>query len=264
MGTQARTTVLIPTYMEAGTICRLIDQLRDHLPDAHVLVVDDQSPDGTAALVRESYRDSPAVEVILRRGARGFGAAMSEGVMRFLASSADRLITIDADLSHDPALTTRMLDQLQPGGIVIGSRYLYGTPQADWAVGRMLISIVGNRYIRWITRLPAADCTSGFRCYSRAALERAGFTGTRARGYAFEVEILYRIWRAGCPIAEVPIRYRDRLVGDSKLDLKIVVESLIVPWRLVRQARRQPPAVPRQPAASADQTGATPLARTSS
>jgi dolichol-phosphate mannosyltransferase len=248
--TGARTTVLIPTYMEAGTICRLIDQLREHLPDAHTLIVDDQSPDGTAALVRETYAHLAAVEVVTRTGPRAFGAAMREGMQRFLASGADRLITIDADLSHDPALTTRMLERQLPGGVVIGSRYLHGTREADWAVGRMLISILGNRYIQRVTGLPVADCTSGFRCYSRAALEQVDFGAVRARGYAFQVEVLYAVWRAGCPLVEVSIGYRDRLVGESKFDLGMIVESLIAPWRLVRHARQTRRAAPGQPAAS--------------
>jgi len=237
--------------MEVGTIGRLIDQLRQHLPNAHILVVDDQSPDGTAELVRQQYAGVPTVEVVLRPGPRGFGAAMREGIERFLASPAEHLITIDADLSHDPALTTRMLERLAPSGVVIGSRYMHGAPRADWAVARMLISILGNRYVRRITGLPIADCTSGFRCYTRSALESIDRAGLRARGFAFQVETLYRLWRAGCPVAEVPIVYRDRLVGESKLDGAVIAESLLVPWRLrwrggaaTGQRRAAPPAAP--------------------
>jgi dolichol-phosphate mannosyltransferase len=248
--------ILVATYMEVGTIGRLIDQLRQHLPDAHILVVDDQSPDGTAELVRRRYAGVPTVEVVSRPGPRGYGAAMREGFERFLASPAEHLITIDADLSHDPALTTRMLERLAPSGVVIGSRYMHGAPRADWAVARMLVSILGNRYVRRITGLPIADCTSGFRCYSRAALERLDLARLRAHGFAFHVETLYAIWRAGCPIAEVPIVYRDRLVGESKLDRAVIAESLLVPWRLRRhggaatvRGRLTAPAAP-EPAAS--------------
>jgi len=262
--TDRRTTVLIPTYMEAGTICRLVDQLRSHLPEAHVLVVDDQSPDGTAALVRATYGRLPNVEVVSRSGPRGYSAAMQEGLRRFLSSASEQLITIDADLSHDPALAVRMSEQVPAGGVIIGSRYLRGAHEADWAVFRMLISIFGNRYIRSITGLPVFDCTSGFRCYTRAALERIDVAAVRARGYAFQVEVLHQMWRAGCPIVEVPIRYRDRLVGESKLDLPIVFESLLVPWRLMRQGRRRAADVVPQPATPVEGTGTTPLAQSPS
>lgn len=259
----APTMVLVPTYMEAGTICRLIDQFRQHLPDAHVVVVDDQSPDGTAALVQQRYAHQPDVEVVIRRGPRGFSASMCEGLQIFLSSGALQVITIDADLSHDPALAVRMLDRLEPNGLVIGSRYLHGTRQADWAVARMLISIFGNHYIRAVTGMPVWDSTSGFRCYSRAAVERSELDRVRSNGYAFQVETLYRIWRAGCPIVEVPIVYRDRLVGESKLSWRIVSESLWLPWaiRFAHVARRSGatrPASARAEAPPLPTTGKTP------
>jgi dolichol-phosphate mannosyltransferase len=232
--------VLVATYMEAGTICRLVDQLLAHLGDAHVLIVDDRSPDGTADLVRRRYRDRPVVEVVSRDGRRCYSLAMREGFRRFLDSDAERLLTIDADLSHDPALTTRMLERIEPGGVVIGSRYLRGAARADWAVARMRISILGNRYVRLVTGLPVTDCTSGFRCYTREAAEVIAHSDAgsfRARGFAFQVEALYVAWRAGCPLVEIPIVYRNRLVGESKLSMRILAESLIVPWRLVGRHR---------------------------
>jgi dolichol-phosphate mannosyltransferase len=235
--------VLVATYMEVETICRLIDLLRHHLGDARVLIVDDRSPDGTAELVRHRYRGVPSVEVVSRTGPRCYSLAMRDGFSRFLASDAERLITIDADLSHDPALAARMLDRIAPAGVVVGSRYLRGAARADWAVARMRISILGNRYIRLVTGLPVTDCTSGFRCYTREAAEVIAHSEARhfhARGFAFQVEALYLAWRAGCAIAEIPIVYRDRLVGQSKLSPRILGESLIVPWRLVRRYR--PPA----------------------
>jgi dolichol-phosphate mannosyltransferase len=239
--------VLVATYMEVGTICRLVEQLRQHLPEARILIVDDQSPDGTAAQVRRRFGHLASVEVVSRPGPRGYSAAMREGFARFLVSDAAQLITIDADLSHDPALVTRMLERVPPDGVVIGSRYLHGAPRADWAVARMLISILGNRYVRLITGLPVADCTSGFRCYTRAAIECLAAVPLRSRGYAFHVETLYWIWRAGAPLSEVPIVYRDRLVGESKLDLAIIAESLRTPWTVVwrdRAGRRRAMALP--------------------
>jgi dolichol-phosphate mannosyltransferase len=230
------TMVLVPTYMEAGTICRLIDALRGCLPDATILVVDDDSPDGTGDLVRERFRDA-RVEVMTRRGARGFAAAMCAGVRRFLETGAQRLITIDADLSHDPALIERMLAALPDGGLVIGSRYLHGFPRVEWALGRMMTSRLGNLYVRALTGLPIKDCTSGFRCYTRTALEHIDVDRLHSSGYGFQVEVLYWIWRTGCPVSEVEIVYRDRLYGESKLGLSIVLESLALPWRLLLSAR---------------------------
>jgi dolichol-phosphate mannosyltransferase len=160
-------------------------------------------------------------------------------MQHFLASRAARLITIDADLSHDPALTVRMIAAVGPQGLAIGSRYLAGRPRVEWAFGRMLSSRLGNIYIRAVTGLPVKDCTSGFRCYSRAALERLDLGAIGSNGYAFQVEMLYWIWQAGCLISEVEIVYRDRLYGESKLGPAIVSESLVLPWRLVlrREAR---------------------------
>ena len=234
--------VLVPTYMEAGTIVRLLDEIRRQLPQARILVVDDRSPDGTAELVRRRYAGAPAIEVVSRDGPRGYAAAMTEGLRRFLASDAGWLITLDADLSHDPAVMTRLLEHCGDRGVVIGSRYLRGAPRAAWALARMRTSILGNLYVRRVTGLPAADCTSGFRCYARAALADIDLSRLRARGFAFQVEVLHAIWRAGHPIAEIPIFYRDRLAGESKLTPAMVVESLQLPWRLAWRGRHATPA----------------------
>lgn len=235
----APTMVLVPTYIEAENICRLIDELLRHLPAAHIVVMDDQSPDGTAELVRRTYRHLPTVSGVTRHGARGYGAAMREGMQRFLDSGTERLITIDADLSHDPALTSRMLAALRPGGVAIGSRYVGGVRPATLTTARSLASVMGNRYVRLITGLPVADCTSGFRCYTRSAVARLDLASIRSTGYAFLVETLYRLWRAACPIVEVPIVYRARLFGKSKLGPRIIVESLALPWRLTLRGRRR-------------------------
>jgi dolichol-phosphate mannosyltransferase len=233
--------ILVATYLEAENITRLIDELLRHQPDADVLIMDDQSPDGTAELVQRTYADRPQVQVVVRRGRRGYGPAMRDGMQRFLDSDAQHLITIDADLSHDPALTSRMLECIQPGGIAIGSRYIHGVRAMNWAAGRLVTSILGNRYVQAITKLPVADCTSGFRCYTRAALEKLDLGRIRSNGYAFLVEVLYWLSRAGCPIVEVPIVYRDRCFGESKLGVRILVESLILPWRLLLRPRRLGP-----------------------
>jgi dolichol-phosphate mannosyltransferase len=222
--------------MEADTICRRIGALRGCLPGAAILIVDDDSPDGTGELVRARF-SGDGVEVMTRRGPRGFAAAMCAGVRRFRETGAHRLITIDADLSHDPALIARMMAALPDGGLVIGSRYLQGYPRVEWAFGRMMTSRLGNLYVRALTGMPIKDCTSGFRCYTRAALEQVDLDRMRSTGYGFQVEVLYWIWRAGCPVKEVEIVYRDRLYGESKLGLSIVLESLGLPWRLLLSTR---------------------------
>ena len=243
--------VLVATYMEAGTICRLVGEIRTRLPQARVLIVDDQSPDGTAELVHRQYGGDPAVEVAVREGPRGYAAAMREGLRRFQASGAGWLITVDADLSHDPAVMTRMLERTSEVPVVIGSRYLRGARSADWAVGRMRMSILGNHYVRLITGMPVADCTSGFRCYTRAALEGIDPSQLRTDGFAFQVELLHALWRNGQALAEVPILYRDRLAGESKLTWPMVAESLLLPWRLVRHGRRPSAARQARPSAGA-------------
>lgn len=238
---QTSTLILVPTYCEAENIGQLLDQLLRCQPEAQVLVVDDSSPDGTAELVRSRFGASGRVEVLSRPGPRGYGLAMREGMERFLATRAERLITVDADLSHDPEAVAGVLAALPPGGLVIGSRLVHGVRAINWPVRRLLTSIYGNRYVQLVTGLPFADCTSGFRCYSRAAVEMLDLRQIRARDYAFLVETLYWLWRAGCPILETPIVYRDRHLGESKLRARIFVESLLQPWRLRLRPRSSAP-----------------------
>ncbi len=228
------TTVLVPTYMEAANICRLVDSLFEHLEGAEVLVIDDRSPDGTAELLRQRYRGRPDVRCVSRGEPRGFGPSMCEGMALFLQGRGDWLITLDADMSHDPAVGSRMLETTPPGGMTIGSRYRRSPRRSNRPLARHLLSVLGIRYLRAITRMPFTDTTSGFRCYSRGALQRLDLAGVRSRGYAFQAEVLYRLWTAGCPILEVDIAYRERLFGESKLGGRMLLEALWLPFRLRR------------------------------
>jgi dolichol-phosphate mannosyltransferase len=246
------TLIMIPTYREAENIATLLEAVLRSQPEARILVMDDQSPDGTADVVRERFGHLGTVEAVCREGPRGYGLASRVGMARFLESGAERLVTLDADLSHDPAAIAELLPKLPPEGVVIGSRLVHGVRAMNWPIKRLLTTIYGNFYVRLVTRMPFADCTSGFRVYSREAIGKLDLSQIRARDYAFLVETLYWLWRAGCPIVEVPIVYRDRHLGESKLHARIFVESLFQPWRLRLRPHRSSPlhrlALPTRPA----------------
>lgn len=239
--------VLVATYQEAENICELIEQIWKALPTAGILVIDDQSPDGTADLARDRFGHLDSVSIVSRDGPRGYGLAMRTGMERFLRSDHDSLITLDADLSHDPAAMTGLLECLPTAGVVIGSRLIGGVRAVNWPAQRLVTTIFGNRYTRMVTGLPFVDCTSGFRCYSRGALERLDVGCIRARDYAFLVETLYWLWRSGCPIVEAPIVYRNRIQGESKLRARVFFESLLQPWRLRLRRRATSPLHDRRP-----------------
>jgi len=231
-GAEVRPLVIIPTYNERDNLPVVVEALL-RVPDVRILVVDDGSPDGTGEVADElSSRARARVSVLHRRGPRGFGLSLIDGMRWALATDATVICHMDADLSHDPTDVPRLAAGTSEADLVIGSRYVPGGRIDNWPRRRVLLSAFANRYVRAILGLPVMDCTSGFRCWRRDALERLPLERIRSNGYAFQVEMTWEALAASCRITEVPITFVERQQGASKLSSGIIVESAILPWRL--------------------------------
>jgi dolichol-phosphate mannosyltransferase len=227
------TLVVIPTYNERANIPVLVAGLMKH-DDVHVLVVDDNSPDGTAAVVEElEPQYGGRVSVLLRTSNRGFGRSYIDGMKHALTRPFDLICQMDADLSHDPAQLPDLVAAAAGADMVIGSRYVPGGRIVNWPLKRHVLSRFANTYIRTVTRVSAHDCTSGYRCWKRQALAAMPLDRFFSDGYSFLVEMLFVAHRRGCRIAEVPITFVERREGESKVSRAVLVESAITPWRLI-------------------------------
>jgi len=231
-----RPLVIIPTHNERDNLPVVVRGLLD-IPDLHVLVVDDASPDGTGAVADALAAADQRVSVLHRTGARGLGLSYIDGMKRALEGDATHICQMDADLSHNPSDVPRLLAEAQRSELVIGSRYVPGGRVENWPVRRLVLSAFANRYVRLITRLPPNDCTSGFRCWRRSALERIPLDRIKSNGYAFLVELVWEAAAAGCSISEVPITFVERRQGASKLSARVIAESVLLPWRLAARPR---------------------------
>ena len=235
-----RPVVIVPTYNERPNLAPLVDALL-RIGELRVLVVDDGSPDGTGEEAdRLAAASRGRVSVVHRAGPRGLGRSYIEGMRAALGSEATHVCHMDADFSHDPADLPRLLDASAAADLVLGSRYVPGGQLRNWPVHRLALSAFANRYVRAITRLPIRDCTSGFRCWRRALLERLPLDRIRSDGYAFHVEMAWEAHVAGGRIAEVPIVFVERREGASKMSGRVIAESALLPWRLVARPRRPP------------------------
>ncbi len=225
-------TVVIPTYNERENIAALIRAVIA-VPRLSVLVVDDNSPDGTGRVVAELARDHDRIKLLARPGKLGLGSAYVAGFKQALADGARYIFEMDADFSHDPRYLPQLLSAAETDyDLVLGSRYVPGGGTVNWGLLRQAISRGGGLYARTILGLPVRDCTGGFRCYRRSVLESIDLDAVRSNGYAFQIEMLYRAWQAGFRIGEIPIVFPDRCVGASKMSREIVLEAMIVVWRL--------------------------------
>ena len=227
------TLVLIPTYNEKDNLPILAAGILAH-PHFRLLVVDDGSPDGTGRIADDLAVAHPGrVSVLHRTGPRGLGRAYIDGLRVALESGADLIFQMDADLSHNPEHLPAIAAAAERFDVVIGSRYLTGVSVVNWPLHRIFLSAFANRYVRTVTRISASDCTSGFRCWRREALNRIPLDKMVSNGYAFIVEMLFEASRRGCRIGEEPIIFIERRQGQSKVSGRVLAESLIVPWRLV-------------------------------
>jgi dolichol-phosphate mannosyltransferase len=230
--------VVLPTYNERANIERVIAGVLAH-EWTRLLVVDDASPDGTADAAEALRPGFPGrLDVMRRTGPRGLGLAYVDGLGRALETGAEVIGQMDADLSHNPEHLPALKAALDGHDLVIGSRYVPGGGVINWPVHRIALSAFANRYIRTITGLRAHDCTSAYRLWRREALARLPIANARANGYAFLTEMLYQAARQGCRIGEVPIVFVERQEGYSKVSNRVLVESLLMPWRLVLRGGR--------------------------
>jgi len=241
-----RTLVVLPTYEEADNIREAIVRLRAVLPDADILVVDDNSPDGTADIATAVGEEVGCVEVSVRAGKTGLGSAYRHGFELAVARGYDAVVQMDADLSWSESDLPAMVSLLDAGhDLVIGSRYVPGGSIPHWPWHRRAMSRYGNRYACFVLGLPIHDATSGFRVLRASALEANNLFATRSRGYGFMIETAYRLHRGGVSMAEVPVTFVDRVRGESKLSLSVAVEELALAtgWGLrdllLRRRRRR-------------------------
>lgn len=224
--------IVIATYNERENLGALASAILQH-DGYRIIVVDDDSPDGTGALADAlATQFSGRISVIHRKAARGLGRSLVAGLQRALETDADLIFQMDADFSHDPKYLPDLAAAAADADLVLGSRYLHGVSVVNWPLHRIVLSSLANRYIRAVTGIEVRDCTTGFRCWRRDALARLPLEGLISDGYAFLVEQLHLARRLGCRVREVPIIFVERREGTSKISSSVLLESAIVPWRL--------------------------------
>ncbi len=227
---QGPTWLILPTYEEATNIERLVEQARAKLPaDAQVLIVDDNSTDGTGRIAARLSEEHGAVHFLHRPVKEGLGPAYIAGFRQALAGGAGLVVEMDSDFSHEPAYLPRLLEAAERADVVIGSRYVPGGGVSDWGALRRAISRGGSAYAQFVLGLSVRDLTGGFKCFRREVLEAIDLDAVGARGYAFQVEMTYRAIKLGFEVVEVPIVFRDRQAGSSKMSRSIVLEAI---WRV--------------------------------
>ncbi|MFN2493604.1 MAG: polyprenol monophosphomannose synthase [Pyrinomonadaceae bacterium] len=227
-----RAIVLVPTYNERANLAELVEKVRQCAPDLHILIIDDNSPDGTGELAEELARQyADEVFVLHRIRKEGLGKAYVEGFTQVLKKDYEYVLQMDADLSHDPVHLANFFQEIQDHDLVVGSRYLHGISVINWDLKRLIMSKLANNYVRFVTGMPFSDTTSGFKCWRREALEAIGFADAFSSGYVFLVEMKYKAYRKGFRLAEVPIVFVERKSGNSKLDWRVIWEAL---WGVLR------------------------------
>jgi dolichol-phosphate mannosyltransferase len=224
------TWVVVPTYNEADNLRPLTAAILAALPDATILVVDDSSPDGTGRIADELAAADPRIRVRHRAAKQGLGRAYLDGFSVALSGGADTIVQMDADFSHDPAVLPSLVGPIErgDGDLVIGSRYTKGGGVVDWGLGRRMISRCGSLFARIVLGLAPNDLTGGFKAWRASTLSGIPFDGVHAGGYVFQIEMTFRASRSGARIREVPIVFRDRRVGQSKMSRRIVIEAFVV------------------------------------
>jgi len=259
-----RALVVLPTYNEAENVVPLAADVLAQDERIDVLVVDDNSPDGTGDLVAAAGREQPRLSLLRRAGKLGLGTAYLAGFRHALDHGYDRALTMDCDYSHHPRYLPHMLEVAAEADLVIGSRYVAGGGVANWPLRRRLLSRFANLYTRVLLRVPVRDCTAGFRCYSRAVLEGIDPFDMRASGYSFLEEMVWRVHHAGYSIREIPIVFEDRRLGTSKIDqVEIVRAARHVLTTALRPTHRAPraPVTPPQHRSTSDRRPPPPAAR---
>ena len=227
-----RTLIISPTYNERKNIQSLIEQVFDLDSTYHLLIIDDNSPDGTAKKVEELQKEHSNLHLEIRPGKAGLGTAYLYGFQWALDKGYDSIVQIDADLSHDPNDIPKLLENLSNHELVIGSRYVEGVSVVNWPIRRLILSYGANYYSRFITGMPINDGTGGFKAWSASLLNKIKLKEVRSQGYSFQIEMNFRAWRLGASIKEEPIIFVDRTIGESKMSSTIMYEAIWMVWRL--------------------------------
>jgi dolichol-phosphate mannosyltransferase len=231
-GGPRRALVCVPTYDEKENVVAIVEAVLAAAPEVDVLVIDDNSPDGTGRLADEIAAREPRVHVLHRAGKEGLGKAYLAGFAWALARGYGLVLEMDADFSHDPRYLPAMLEAAREADLVLGSRYVPGGGTVNWGVARKLISRGGSLYARTILGIPIRDLTGGFKCFRREVLEAIDLPTVECTGYAFQIELTYRTLRKGFRVREIPIVFVDRRVGHSKMSRRIVLEALRKVWSI--------------------------------
>jgi dolichol-phosphate mannosyltransferase len=237
-----KTLVIVPTYNERENLPAMAERLRLLPISVDLLVVDDNSPDGTGKIADELAARNPWIHVLHRAEKNGLGRAYCAGFAWALERDYEFIMEMDGDFSHNPDDIPKFIEAAQNADLVIGSRYCNGIRVINWPMGRLLLSTGAARYVRIITGMPFTDPTGGFKCFRRRALQSINLDAVRANGYSFQIEMTHKIWMQGMKVVEVPIIFTDRFLGTSKMSKKIVREALIMVWRIWFQSglRRSP------------------------
>jgi dolichol-phosphate mannosyltransferase len=227
------TAVVIPTYNEKNNIVRLIGEIFAlNIPKLEIIIVDDNSPDGTHLAIEEIMKVNERVHLIKRSGKLGYGTACVSGFKYALAKGAENIIGMDSDFSHDPKIIGNFIEKIEEADLVVGSRYKNGISIVNWPLRRLALSLLANRYASMVTGMKLTDSTGGYNCYRRKVLETINLDKVKSNGYSFLIEMKYRAHRKGFKIEEIPIIFIDRQAGTSKISRWIILEALIIVWRL--------------------------------
>ncbi|MCF7793639.1 MAG: polyprenol monophosphomannose synthase [Candidatus Cloacimonetes bacterium] len=224
--------VIIPTYNEAENISSIISEVLRQDKNLQVLIVDDNSPDGTGKIVKALMKSNDRIHILEREEKKGLGPAYVAGFKYAIEQKYDYIFEMDADFSHDPAELPVMLEEIKQNDLVIGSRYIEGINVVNWPMRRLLLSFFAAHYVQFVTGLPVKDPTGGFKCFRREVLEKIDLDSILSDGYSFQVEMNFRTWKQGFKIKEIPIVFTDRRSGQSKMSKKIVREAIWMVWKL--------------------------------
>lgn len=227
-----KSLVIIPTYNELDNLPRLIPLVLHQDENIHILIVDDNSPDGTAKYVEDVSNQNPRVHLIKREKKMGLGTAYIAGFKYALQNNYDYIFEMDADFSHDPNAIKNFLNAIKEYDLVLGSRYVHGVRVLNWPMRRLLLSFFASVYTRLITGMPIRDATGGFKCFRRKVLEAINLNKIKSNGYSFQIEMTFKTYAKGFKIKEIPIVFVDRVKGKSKMSKKIVLEAVTMVWKL--------------------------------
>jgi dolichol-phosphate mannosyltransferase len=224
--------IIIPTFDELENLPKLLPQVLSQDKIIDVLIVDDNSPDGTADWVKNEMKNNPRIKLIEREKKMGLGTAYIAGFKYAIENNYDYIFEMDADFSHDPKEIPKFLKEIQTYDLVLGSRYKEGVNVVNWPMRRLMLSVFANVYSRFVTGLPIHDATGGFKCFRKEVLQAIDLDQIKSNGYAFQIEVTFKAWKKGFKIKELSIVFTDRVKGTSKMSKKIVREAMFMVWKL--------------------------------